>query len=60
MSAPQAAYAGSKWALEGATEALAQELKAFGIHVSLVEPGVTDTLCLHRAPADLTNIAAVY
>lgn len=32
-------YHASKWALEGLTESLAQEVAGFGIHVTLVEPG---------------------
>ncbi|MDT0567154.1 SDR family oxidoreductase [Streptomyces sp. DSM 3412] len=32
-------YHASKWALEGLTEALAKEVAAFGIKVTLVEPG---------------------
>lgn len=32
-------YGASKWALEGASESLAAELKPFGIHVTLVQPG---------------------
>ncbi|SDR97787.1 NADP-dependent 3-hydroxy acid dehydrogenase YdfG [Nocardioides scoriae] len=33
------AYHASKWALEGLTQSLAQEVAGFGIHVTLVEPG---------------------
>ena len=33
------AYHASKWALEGLTQSLAQEVSALGIHVTLVEPG---------------------
>ena len=33
------AYHASKWALEGISQALAQEVAGFGIHVTLVEPG---------------------
>jgi NAD(P)-dependent dehydrogenase (short-subunit alcohol dehydrogenase family) len=33
------AYHASKWALEGLSQALSQEVAAFGIHVTLVEPG---------------------
>jgi NAD(P)-dependent dehydrogenase (short-subunit alcohol dehydrogenase family) len=33
------AYHASKWAVEGITQALAQEVKDFGIDVTLVEPG---------------------
>ena len=33
------AYHASKWAVEGRTESLAQEVAAFGIHVTDVEPG---------------------
>ena len=33
------AYHASKWALEGFSQALAAEVKDFGIHVTLIEPG---------------------
>ncbi|WP_338900184.1 SDR family oxidoreductase [Streptomyces sp. TG1A-60] len=36
-------YNASKWALEGLTEALAQEVADFGIKVTLVEPGGFET-----------------
>ncbi len=32
-------YHGSKWALEGISESLAQEVEGFGISVTIVEPG---------------------
>jgi NAD(P)-dependent dehydrogenase (short-subunit alcohol dehydrogenase family) len=32
-------YHASKWALEGISQALAAEVKDFGIHVTLIEPG---------------------
>lgn len=36
-------YHASKWALEGISQALAQEVAGFGIKVTLVEPGGFDT-----------------
>jgi NAD(P)-dependent dehydrogenase (short-subunit alcohol dehydrogenase family) len=38
-----AGYHASKWALEGLTESLSQEVAGFGIKVTLVEPGGFDT-----------------
>jgi NAD(P)-dependent dehydrogenase (short-subunit alcohol dehydrogenase family) len=37
------AYHASKWALEGLSQALSQEVARFGIHVTLVEPGAFST-----------------
>lgn len=36
-------YHASKWALEAISDALAQEVAGFGIHVTLIEPGGFDT-----------------
>jgi NAD(P)-dependent dehydrogenase (short-subunit alcohol dehydrogenase family) len=36
-------YHASKWALEGFSQALSQEVASFGIHVTLIEPGGFDT-----------------
>lgn len=47
----QAAYAGSKFALTGFTEALAIDLAGSGVQVRLVQPGATDTP-MRRAPGN--------
>jgi NAD(P)-dependent dehydrogenase (short-subunit alcohol dehydrogenase family) len=42
------AYHASKWALEGLSESLSQEVAAFGIHITNVEPGPYATDWLAR------------
>ena len=36
-------YAASKWALEALSQSLAQEVASFGVHVTLIEPGLFAT-----------------
>jgi NAD(P)-dependent dehydrogenase (short-subunit alcohol dehydrogenase family) len=43
-------YAGSKFALEGLSESLRAELRPFGIHVSLVEPGFVKSSFVDKEP----------
>ena len=57
------AYASSKFALEGVSEALAAELKPMGIHVVLVEPGAFRTAIgvngLLKGDSSIPDYAAV-
>ena len=53
-------YAASKFALEGFTEALREELRPFAIHVSLIEPGFVKTSFAGQPPQQwIEDYAAV-
>ena len=45
---PMSPYTASKWALEAVSEAMAAEMKTFGVRVALVEPGIIDTTMARR------------
>ena len=56
-------YGGTKYAVEGLSEAMRQELAPLGIHVTIVEPGVfrtdfLDRASLHTAAAVIDDYAA--
>jgi NAD(P)-dependent dehydrogenase (short-subunit alcohol dehydrogenase family) len=53
-------YCGSKFALEGITETLAKEVKAFGIHVTAVAPGSFRTDWAGRSMVRSTRSIADY
>jgi NAD(P)-dependent dehydrogenase (short-subunit alcohol dehydrogenase family) len=46
----QSTYVASKWAFEGISEGLAQELAPFGIRVVIIEPGVTKSAIFAKNP----------
>ena len=48
---PGTPYCASKWALEALTEGLAGEMKAFRVHVALIEPGIIATDMAQRINA---------
>ena len=51
-SSPLAPYTASKFAFEALSECLAQEMKAFGVRVVLLEPGIIDTSMARRIGDD--------
>jgi NAD(P)-dependent dehydrogenase (short-subunit alcohol dehydrogenase family) len=55
----QSPYVTSKWALEGLSEGLAQELAPFGIRVAIIEPGVTKS-SIFAKNIDAPNSSGAY
>lgn len=55
----QSPYAASKWAFEGLSEGLAQELAPFGIRVAIIEPGLTKS-SIFAKNADVPNSTGAY
>ncbi len=55
----QAPYVASKWALEGVSEELAQEVAPFGIRVAIIEPGVTKS-AIFAKNIDAPNDSGAY
>ena len=55
----QQPYVASKWAFEGMSEGLAQELAPFGIRVAIVEPGVTKSAIFAKT-IDAPNATGAY
>jgi len=55
----QAPYTASKWALEGVSEELAQEVAPFGVRVAIIEPGVTRS-AIFAKNVDTPNSTGAY
>jgi NAD(P)-dependent dehydrogenase (short-subunit alcohol dehydrogenase family) len=55
----QSPYVTSKWAFEGFSEGLAQELAPFGIRVAIIEPGVTKS-AIFAKNIDAPNSTGAY
>jgi NAD(P)-dependent dehydrogenase (short-subunit alcohol dehydrogenase family) len=55
----QSPYVASKWALEGISEGMAQELAPFGIRVVIIEPGITKSAIFAKS-VDYPNNTGAY
>lgn len=55
----QSPYVTSKWALEGFSEELAQEVAPFGVRVAIVEPGVTKS-AIFAKNLEMPNLTGAY
>jgi NAD(P)-dependent dehydrogenase (short-subunit alcohol dehydrogenase family) len=55
----QSPYVASKWAFEGVSEELAQEVAPFGVRVLIVEPGVTKS-AIFAKNVDAPNSSGAY
>lgn len=55
----QSPYVVSKWAVEGLSEGMAQELAAFGVRVAVIEPGIVRTAIMAKN-TDAPNSSGAY
>ena len=55
----QSPYVTSKWALEGLSEELAQEVAPFGVRVVIIEPGVTKS-AIFAKNLEMPNLTGAY
>jgi NAD(P)-dependent dehydrogenase (short-subunit alcohol dehydrogenase family) len=55
----QSPYVTSKWAFEGFSEQLAQEVAPFGIRVAIIEPGITKS-AIFAKNIDMPNLTGAY